>query len=69
MTIATADEIRNGQLVWIDHRNDPGGPARYLVDHGLTWFSILGSAADVVANVMGDALLVSMLQLVLDSPV
>lgn len=54
----TADDVRIGQMVWIEHRNNPGGLAVYIGDHGLTWFSILGSAADVTANLMGDTLLV-----------
>jgi hypothetical protein len=58
LTIAKAANARLGQLMWMDHRDFPGGPAAYWAANGDVWYNVLGSATDVFANVMGDALLV-----------
>jgi len=47
-----------GQLMWIQHRDDPGGPYAYFVASANSWFETLGTATDIVANIMSDALLV-----------
>ncbi|KAE9394591.1 hypothetical protein BT96DRAFT_886487 [Gymnopus androsaceus JB14] len=47
-----------GQEMWIEHRNYPGGPVAYWTDNGAVWYNVLGSAADMFGNFMGDALLV-----------
>lgn len=46
-----------GQEMWIEHRNYPGGPVAYLTDNSTVWYNVLGSAADMFGNFMGDALL------------
>ncbi|KAJ3791236.1 hypothetical protein GGU11DRAFT_674725 [Lentinula aff. detonsa] len=48
-----------GQELWIEHRNDPGGPIAYWNNHSdlATWYAVLGSAANMFGNFMGDALL------------
>jgi hypothetical protein len=58
MTISKAVNTRLGQLMWIDHRDFPGGPAAYWAANNGVWYNILGAASDVFANIMGDALLV-----------
>ena len=50
-----------GQLMWIDHRDYPGGPLGYYSVESTFWFSILGTTASVVQSFMNDALLVSFL--------
>lgn len=50
-----------GQEMWIEHRNYPGGPVAYWTDNGAVWYNVLGSAADMFGNFMGDALLVGVL--------
>lgn len=48
-----------GQFMWIEHRNFPGGPVAYFNDESTIWFNVLGSAADVVADYLSNALLVN----------
>ena len=47
-----------GQFMWIDHRNDPGGPLGFYSASVSTWYCILGVAACATANILGDGLLV-----------
>ncbi|KAI0347948.1 hypothetical protein BDW22DRAFT_1350070 [Trametopsis cervina] len=46
-----------GQLMWIDHRNDSGGPFQYFVDETTLWTNVWGSAADIFVNIIGDGFL------------
>jgi hypothetical protein len=48
-----------GQLMWIEHRDFPGGPFPYYLSQGNNWIEVLGSSTDIAGNFMGDALLVS----------
>jgi len=57
ITFATSANAVYGQLMWIEHRDYPGGPAAYFMENASIWVQTLGSAADVTGNVMGDALL------------
>lgn len=59
ITFATSANAVFGQLMWIEHRDYPGGPAAYFNDNASIWVQTLGSAADVTGNIMGDGLLVS----------
>jgi hypothetical protein len=59
ITFALAANAVYGQLMWIEHRDYPGGPAAYFKENSSIWIQTLGSAADVTGNVLGDALLVS----------
>jgi len=59
MTFASSTNVLMGQLMWIEHRDFPGGPFSYFLSHGSSWIQVLGSATDIVGNFMGDALLVS----------
>jgi len=46
-----------GQLMWIDHRDYPGGPLAYYSAESTSWFSVLSTATGVVQVFMNDALL------------
>lgn len=48
-----------GQLMWINHRNYPGGPLAYYFAESTSWFSVISTASPVVQSFMNDALLVS----------
>lgn len=61
MTFAFATNAVMGQLMWINHRNDEGGPLAYFAASTNSWFETLGTSLDVVANIMADALLVIIL--------
>ena len=50
-----------GQLMWINHRDYPGGPLAYYSAESTSWFSILSTATPVVQNFMNDGLLVRFL--------
>ncbi|TFY83148.1 hypothetical protein EWM64_g865 [Hericium alpestre] len=57
LTIAVATDSVLGQLMWIEHRDIPGGPPAYLQQSLTTWWQTLGSTADLASNVLGDGLL------------
>ena len=59
MTFALSTNVLMGQLMWIEHRDFPGGPFSYLLSHGSSWIEVLGTSTNLVGNFMGDALLVS----------
>jgi hypothetical protein len=58
MAFALSANVLMGQLMWIEHRDFPGGPFSYMLSHASSWIEVLGSSTDIVANFMGDALLV-----------
>jgi hypothetical protein len=47
-----------GQLMWIDHRNYPGGPLGFYLVSEAAWYTATALAAGVAANILGDGLLV-----------
>ncbi|KAK7007384.1 hypothetical protein R3P38DRAFT_1668699 [Favolaschia claudopus] len=57
ITIAMACNLFFGQMMWIDHRDFPGGPVGYFSANIAAWYNTFGTAADVAANIMGDALM------------
>ncbi|KAJ7510404.1 hypothetical protein B0H11DRAFT_1696196, partial [Mycena galericulata] len=57
ITIAMACNLLFGQMMWIEHRDVPGGPVAYFSDNIGAWYNTLGTAADVTANVLGDGLM------------
>jgi hypothetical protein len=61
LTISKAANARLGQLMWIDHRDFPGGPAAYWTANNDVWYNVLGASTDVFGNAMGDSLLVGIL--------
>jgi len=58
MAFALAANALMGQLMWIEHRNDPGGPMQYYTEKSTVWFNVLGSVTDIFADFMSNALLV-----------
>lgn len=56
--IVIANDAVFMQFMWIDKRNHPGGPLGYLADNSSIWFQTWGTAANMVTNFIGDALLV-----------
>lgn len=64
-TFAMAANQLMGQLMWIEHRNAPGGPFAYYSENSTLWFNTLGTASCIVGNYLNDALLVTVLQTVL----
>ena len=47
-----------GEEMWITHRDDPGGVARYIATEVSVWYETLASAAVITCVFLGDALLV-----------
>jgi len=58
VTFAFFTNVLMGQLMWIEHRDFPGGPFSYYLSQGSGWIEVLGSSTDIAGNFMGDALLV-----------
>lgn len=56
--IVIANDAVFMQFMWIDKRNHPGGPLGYLADNSSIWFQTWGTAANMVTNFIGDALLI-----------
>ncbi|KAJ6570242.1 hypothetical protein DFH09DRAFT_917271 [Mycena vulgaris] len=57
ITIALSCNLFFGQEMWIEHRDVDGGPVAFFGDNIAAWYNTLGTAADVTANVLGDALM------------
>jgi len=53
-----------GQLMWIEHRNFPGGPFSYYLANSTLWINILGTASCIVGNYLNDALLLYRLYII-----
>ena len=47
-----------GQHMWIDHRNYPGGPLGFFQVSQIAWYTVLAFGAGLMANILGDGLLV-----------
>ncbi|TFY77699.1 hypothetical protein EWM64_g6311 [Hericium alpestre] len=58
MTLNVVSTLLIGDLMWIDHRDVPGGPLAYYTNHLSSWLETLASAASSFANLSGDALLI-----------
>ncbi|KAJ7678483.1 hypothetical protein B0H17DRAFT_1235718 [Mycena rosella] len=57
ITFALACNQWFGEAMWIEHRDVEGGPAQFFADNIAAWYNTLGTSADVVANVLGDGLM------------
>jgi hypothetical protein len=57
-TIEVALDALWGELMWIDHRNYPGGPLGFYQASQVAWYTAMAFAAGVSANILGDGLLV-----------
>ncbi|KAK0484356.1 hypothetical protein EDD18DRAFT_708626 [Armillaria luteobubalina] len=57
VTISVVANGYFGQLVWLEHRDFPGGSGAYFLANVSLWLNTFGTAADAAADVLGDALL------------
>ncbi|KAF8520740.1 hypothetical protein BU17DRAFT_88625 [Hysterangium stoloniferum] len=57
-TIAVFANVVLMQFMWIDHRDFEGGPLGYFLAHSSAWWQVLGTATAMVANFIGDGLLI-----------
>ncbi|KAJ7284607.1 hypothetical protein C8J57DRAFT_696535 [Mycena rebaudengoi] len=57
ITVAMSCNLYFGQQMWVDHRDFEGGPAAFFGANIAAWYNTFGTAADVTANVLGDALM------------
>jgi hypothetical protein len=67
ITIAVGANAMYGQMMYVEHRDVPGGPVAFFATHSTDWYNTLGSAADITANFLGDALLVYRCYIIWDS--
>lgn len=58
-TVGTAAGIRWSEMIWIDYRGFPGGPAMYLLEEFSNPMNILSFVAYIFNNAFVDLLLVS----------
>jgi hypothetical protein len=63
-TISYVGIALDGQMMWIVHRNDPGGPIAYYYASGNVWWLVFANASQSAANFLADLLLVSMLRMI-----
>ncbi|KAI0311940.1 hypothetical protein OF83DRAFT_706170 [Amylostereum chailletii] len=68
-TFAYVANAYMGQLMWIEHRDFPGGPYVYYLAKSTLWINVLGSATDILANILGDAYLLYRCYIIWDSSV
>lgn len=48
-----------GQMMWIEHPNFPGGPVAYFEENTNVWIQVAGTFACMLADWLGEALLVN----------
>ncbi|KAI0313467.1 hypothetical protein OF83DRAFT_1047452, partial [Amylostereum chailletii] len=57
LTVSYVADAYMGQLMWIEHRDFQGGPYPYYLANSTLWINVIGSATDILANVLCDAYL------------
>lgn len=57
LTISATSNVAFGELMWIENRNNPGGPPAFLAANVAAWYNVFGTAADCAANILTDGLL------------
>jgi hypothetical protein len=57
LTISAASNNAFCELMWIEKRNNPGGPPTFLSANLAAWYNVFGTATDCAANIMTDGLL------------
>ncbi|PPQ72889.1 hypothetical protein CVT26_003510 [Gymnopilus dilepis] len=67
--ITNAGNQIQGLLMWIKHRDVPGGPEAYLEATTAAWWNVFSTSAIVTADIMGDALLMYRCYVLLSSNV
>jgi hypothetical protein len=60
LTISAASNDTFCELMWIEKRNNPGGPPAFFAANLAAWYNVFGTAADCVLNILTDGLLVSL---------
>lgn len=60
-TVGTGAGMKWAELVWIDDRGFPGGPAAYILEEFSNPMNILSFASYIVGNFMTDLLIVSII--------
>lgn len=57
LTISAASNDTFCELMWIEKRNNPGGPPAFFAANLAAWYNVFGTAADCVLNILTDGLL------------
>ncbi|KAG1841844.1 hypothetical protein C8R48DRAFT_738439 [Suillus tomentosus] len=57
LTISVAGNIAFCELMWIERRNNPGGPPAFFAANMAAWYNAFATAAMCLANMMTDGLL------------
>lgn len=57
LTVSAASNEAVGELMWIEKRNNPGGPPAFLAANLAAWYNVFGTAADCASNILTDGLL------------
>ncbi|KAA1476441.1 hypothetical protein DENSPDRAFT_861195 [Dentipellis sp. KUC8613] len=58
MTIAVAANDAFAQLMWIEHRDFPGGPLGYLSAKSSLWVNTFSTAGGILAQIVADGILI-----------
>ncbi|KAF5329110.1 hypothetical protein D9758_017949 [Tetrapyrgos nigripes] len=66
-TLALASQAGAGQLMWVEHRDFPGGPVAYFNSTGSSWNNLGGTVFVLLTNFMGDAFLLYRCYIICDS--
>lgn len=61
VAIGLAANFVFGQLMWIDRRDGPGGPAAFFGENSNAWYNTFGTSGGYAGIFMGDALMVRVL--------
>lgn len=59
LTIGLVADIVALELMWIPHRDFPGGPLAYISVITSAWWEVMGTTASTITYFITDALLVS----------
>ncbi|KAJ7650618.1 hypothetical protein FB45DRAFT_888267 [Roridomyces roridus] len=57
ITIAMSCNLFFGQMMWIEHRDVDGGPVAYFGENVQAWYNVFGTAADITADILSNALM------------
>jgi len=68
-TLALASQAGAGQLMWVEHRDFPGGPVAYFNSTGSSWNNVGGTVFVLLTNFMGDLILVGIVNIDFDNQV
>ncbi|KAG2114520.1 hypothetical protein DEU56DRAFT_188549 [Suillus clintonianus] len=57
LTVSGAANAAFCELMWIEKRNDPGGPSAFFAANLADWYNVFGTATDSAANILTDGLM------------